>query len=109
MSTQTSGKKDPRGSKGPDDKKEIIKKLVDRHPEVSKKQLEILTLKKLKALLLGWKPLMRTGPMSDVHPGTDKRKTVVDRVKTPEFAKRRKEVAKRRGGGIAQRGFGIAK
>jgi hypothetical protein len=89
-------------------KKEIIKKLVDRHPEVSKKQLEGLDLKKLKALLMSWKPLTRTGPMSDVHPGTDKRggRTVVDRIK--EHIKGTK-VAKRRGGGIAKRGFGIAK
>ena len=80
-------------------RKAIIQKLLDRHPEVSKKKLMSLSKAHLSALLMlapkkfssMFSP-SKTLKGKDVHPGTEKKRTL-----------------KRRGGGIAKRGFGIAK
>jgi hypothetical protein len=87
-------------SNAPQTKEDIARKLADRHPEVSKKKLMLLSKDKLVALMMDpkkfasmFRPYRVRG--RDVHPGTE--------------TKAGGGTIKRRGGGIAKRGFGIAK
>tara|TARA_R100001015_G_C4536551_1_gene101570 strand:+ start:48 stop:323 length:276 start_codon:yes stop_codon:yes gene_type:complete len=74
-------------------KEDIARKIADRHPEVSKKKLMLLSLAALRRILLS---------------GKIEKKSPLLGGKLAEKNKSAK-ITTRRGGGIAKRGFGIAK
>ena len=80
-------------SNAPQTKEDIARKIADRHPEVSKKKLMLLSLAALRRILLS---------------GKIEKKSPLLGGKLAEKNKSAK-ITTRRGGGIAKRGFGIAK
>ena len=106
------------GSNVPQTKEDIARKIADRHPEVSRKDLLALQLATLKRIFLSGKipaelsdslddeykmPIISAEKVKKRYSGrsTNKQKKTLERASGG--------VIKRRGGGIAKRGFGIAK
>ena len=87
------------GSNVPQTKEDIARKIADRHPEVSKKNLMTQSLAVLRRILLSGKiPAMLS------ESGYYKMPTP-----TTKLGNKTGGVIRRRGGGIAKRGMGIAK
>ena len=104
-------------SNAPQTKEDIARKIADRHPEVSKKNLMTQSLAILRAILLSGKipaKLSESGEykMPTAKLGARIKKRYSGRQKTdgPDLKNRASGgVIRRRGGGIAKRGMGIAK
>jgi len=104
------------GSNVPQTKEDIARKIADRHPEVSKKDLMTQSLATLRRILLSGKiPAMLSESGEYKMPTTKAeqiKKRYSGRQKTdgPNLKNRASGgVIRRRGGGIAKRGMGIAK
>ena len=103
------------GSNVPQTKEDIARKIADRHPEVSKKNLMAESLAELRRIFLsGNLPAKLSDGEYKIKQPTLKeiRKRYSGRPKTdgPDLKNRASGgVIRRRGGGIAKRGMGIAK
>ena len=103
------------GSNVPQTKEDIARKIANRHPEVSKKDLMAEPLAALRRIFLsGILPAKLSDDEYKFPKLTQKklRKRGYGRPKTdsPDLKNRASGgVIRRRGGGIAKRGFGIAK